>query len=333
MGKFDNAFSGVQTSTNTGGSSFNAEEAKARRMQQNKERVEIFNADGVKKGRVGIISGIYDLGVQESVARSKSSLSPEEEAEYIEKNPTNWFENVEDYKTKKVERYKCWKTLEKSVALTVDFPQFKYDWGGEIGSKSFRFLLNGVEFTKDQTVDKGVGRLYSLKETTKDFPDKVWSLGKTSVLYKLAVATGVIKQGEPFKPHQIGQLIGKAAYFEVSLSGDYANEFISFKGTVPEGINIPQVEEDELFFVRFDIENDPNHVKQIRWNVLNQMKRSPEWDGSRLKAQYEAIRGVGNTQGTPSSQNVSESNTGGSKGSRDTNSYDPFDGFDLDIPF
>ena len=45
------------------------------------------------------------------------------------------------------------------------------------------------------------------RETTKDFNPR-WSLAKNSLLYKMAVATNVIKPDEPFNwKSQIGELI------------------------------------------------------------------------------------------------------------------------------
>ena len=95
--------------------------------------------------------------------------TPEQEAEAIEKNPNTYFEDGINPDTKAPERYKRWpQKPQRAVAITVDFPQFQYDWGGDVGEKPLRFLLNGeFIFKGGKGSDVVVGRTYDLKETTK----------------------------------------------------------------------------------------------------------------------------------------------------------------------
>lgn len=287
MSKFSNAFS------NLGGNSEQRSEdfVPIDWKKVNQERADIFDTKDKAKSRVGIISGVIDLGIQPvDDGHKKSDIAPEDEAEYLEKNPTNYFDEViVDYKTQKKERHVFWpQKPQRAVAISVDFPQFKYDWGGEIGEQPFRFLLNGEFIHKGmKRSDIVVARTYDLKETTKDFSPR-WSLAKNSLLHKAAVATNVIKPDEPFTKQDIGKLIGKAALFESRfwLEGEYANEKISFKGEVPEGMPIPEFNEDSLYYINLDGENEESAVKQLRKSVKNTIKNSVSYEGSKLQEQY-----------------------------------------------
>ncbi len=288
MSKFANAFSNLGGNKESQDSDF----VKIDWEKVNKERVEIFKTQEKAVSRVGIVSSIIDLGVQELEKASKKSDIPlEEEAAYLEKNPTNSFDDVFNYKTKQKERHIFWpQKAQRCVAVTVDFPQFKYDWGGEIGEKPFRFLLNSEFIMKGmKRSDIIVARPFSLKETTKDFAPR-WSLAKNSTLYKMAVATGIITKEEPFTKQQLGELIGKAALFEVRMwlnKEGYLEETISFKGDIPEGMNVPTYDESILSYVNIDGENDEEAVKQLRKSVKNTIKRSVSFEGSKLQEQFE----------------------------------------------
>lgn len=283
--KFANAFG------NLGGTQQSEDYVPIDWKKVNQERLEIFDTKDKAKSRVGIFSGIIDLGVQPvEDGHKKSDVALEDEEDFIEANPNNYFDDVVvDHKTGKTERHVFWpQKPQRAVAITVDFPQFQYDWGGDIGKKPFRFLLNGeFIFKGKKRSDIVVARTYDLKETTKDFAPR-WSLAKNSLLYKAAVATNVIKPDEPFNKKQIGELIGKAALFEVRLweDGGYLNEKISFKGEVPEGMNVPEIDEDTLYYINLDAENDENAVKQLRKAVKNTIKNSVSYEGSKLQEQF-----------------------------------------------
>ena len=291
MSKFGNAFSNLSS----GGGESSGEKIDWKAV--NEERVKIFKTEDKPKSRVGIISGIIDLGLQPmDDGHRKSDIPLEEEEAYLLEHPTNYFQDFEDARTKKTERHVFWpQKAQRAVAITVDFPQFEYDWGGEIGKKPFRFLLNGEFITKgSKRNDIILGRTYDLKETTKDFNPR-WSLAKNSLLYKMAVATNVIKPDEPFTKSQIGELIGKAALFEVRfwLEGGYTNEKISFKGEVPEEMSAPDYDDSILYYINLDGDNDEAAVKQLRKSVKNTIKRSESYRGSKLQEQYgNVIEGV-----------------------------------------
>src|SRR5690606_30214783 len=104
----------------------------------------------------------------------------------------------------------------------------------------------------------------------------------------LAVATEVVKQGEPFSKTEIGKLIGKPALFEARLwiDGKYKQESISFKGEVPEGMEVPWYDDSILYYINLDSDNDENAVKQLRRSIKNTIKRSVSYEGSKLQEQF-----------------------------------------------
>lgn len=285
--KFANAFSGLNKGSG------DPDAVKFDYAKYNTEIVDLFDTKEKAKSRVGVVSGITDLGLQPMEdGHKKSEIALEDEAQFVIDNPTNYFEDYTDPVSKKTERHVFWKQKpQRAVAISVDFPQYQYDYGGEIGKKPVRFLLNGEFVQKGQKAwDVVVGRTYDLKETTKDFDPK-WSLAKNSLLYKLALATEVIKPNEPFTKGRIGELIGKHALFEARLwlEGSYLQERISFKGEVPEGMPKPEVDEDNLYFINIDEVNEEQHVKQLRRAVKNTIKRSESYEGSKLQEQYDSI--------------------------------------------
>jgi hypothetical protein len=93
---------------------------------------------------------------------------------------------------------------------------------------------------------------------------------------------------EPFTKQQIGELIGKAALFEVRfwLEDGFANEKISFKGEVPEGMAVPEIDESVLYYINLDGENDESAVKQLRKSIKNTIKNSVSYQGSKLQEQF-----------------------------------------------
>lgn len=334
MSKFANAFSGLSG----GNSELPADYVKIDWDKVNQEQVDLFGTQDKPRSRVGIISGIIDLGIQEvAPGHKKSEISLEEEEDYLKDNPTNWFEDFTNSKTKQTERHVFWpQKPQRAVAITVDFPQFEYDWGGEIGKKPLRFLLNGEFIPKGgKGSDVTVGRTYDLKETTKDFAPR-WSLVTNSLLYKLAVATEVIKVGEPFTKADIGKLIGKAALFEARLwmEGGYKQEKISYKGEVPEGISVPEYDESILYYISLDSENDPEHVKQLRRSVKNTIKRSVSYAGSKLQEQYgDVIEQVNTAKAQSEVAQQEKSSAQVNADVVESQESEGFDDFHSDIPF
>ena len=177
---------------------------------------------------------------------------------------------------------RCWRTEWEPYQKWID------QWNSDKLDLRLRFIPDSERDLLFKAADVVVGRTYDLKETTKDLSPR-WSLATNSLLYKLAVATEVIKAGEPLSKGDIGNLIGKAALFEarIWIEDGYKQEKISFKGEVPEGMPVPEYDESILYYINLNSDNDEEHVKQLRRSVRNTIKRSVSYEGSKLQAQYD----------------------------------------------
>lgn len=248
---------------------------------------------------VGTISGIYDLGIQaQDDGKMESKLTPEEEAEEIEKNPNCYFENAIDYNDgKKEKRYKRFPLKdEQSIAITVDFPDIMVDqapfFGKESNPRPLRMLLGG-EFNPKGSKEKIVARPLGLGIRKNDKTYNKWSMLPNTLLYKMAVAGGVIIQGEPFLPQDdLSNLLGKSMQFKAKLElndGKYLNESCQFVGALARGQVAKELDESLHQLIQFTVENDPNDLTELRGSIKNTMKRAKNWplDSTILRKQLE----------------------------------------------
>lgn len=295
-----------------------------------------------KKSLVGIISGLYDLGLQKIPdAEMEFKGTEEDERKAIAEHPQTYF--VTKPNDKGVDtRYKCWPQKDQmGVAIAVDFPTVMVNKGQFFGdenaeAKPLRLILNG-EFQLGG--ERVLGRVYDLKLNKKL---GFWSLAQNSTLYKLATATGVIGDGEALLPQQLPELLGKAALFEMRVwmkpdkkdkSKAYFSEYVKLAGMIPEGMEsmIPEFDSSILHKVEFDEENKEEDVKQLRLSVRNTMKRSSEYEDSKLKVQIDKLFPAYN--GGNAEQNKQDNS--GSPDDNDTSGESDFDpdNFDDDAPF
>ena len=243
---------------------------------------------GPKERRmVGIISGIYDLGIQErdpyEVEWNEKDSTRPGATEYIEEG-------------KRMLRITARPT--PGVALTVDFPQIIVDKGqfyeGKRDPKPLRLLLNG-EFTKESTTEPGkkelcVNRPLWVQESKDDVTGK-WAIAKTNKLHKLASYCDVLDSEGRFHSRDIGKLLGKAAQFKVHVfirEGKWLNERIEAEGGVMEGVPIPEIDPSLLHGMTMFGNIDPEAVRTARRSILNSCKRALNYDESDLKKFLES---------------------------------------------
>lgn len=243
---------------------------------------------GPKERRmVGIISGIYDLGIQERDPY---------ESEWNEKDATRpgATEYIED--GKRMLRIPARPT--PGIAITVDFPQIIVDKGqfyeGKSDPKPLRLLLNG-EFSRESTTQPGkkelcVNRPLWVQESKDDVTGK-WAIAKTNKLHKLASYCDVLDSEGRFHARDIGKLLGKAAQFKVHVfirDGKWLNERIEVEGGVMEGVPIPEIDPSLLHGMAMFGRIDPEAVRTARRSILNSCKRALNYDESDLKKLLES---------------------------------------------
>lgn len=274
---------------------------------------------------VGVISGLYDLGVQEQ-EDAKVEFTGSEEDEAIEKAKSGdvYFETLFDYEKKKDVRYKRWPLKPvQSVAFSVDFPDIMLDkspfFGNESDPKPLRLLLGGEFVLSGGT--KVVARPQPLSIRKNDKTGNQWSFMPNSTIYKMAVATKVVESGNPFVPQDIDKLLGKAAQFKVRVffnKEGFYNEKCSFVAGLGRGMNVPELADEYIHIIQFDADNKEADLKQLRLSVRNTMARASDYGGSKLEAQLNAAfpnsraNTSNNTPAQPQEAVKEESNTKGS---------------------
>lgn len=263
----------------------------------NQEVIDIVGTQKKAKSVVGYVSGVVALGKQPQLDAEVVFVGTEEdERKAIAEKPLTYFKDGTDDKGNPV-RLKCWPQPPiDCVAITVDFGQFKinknkYFGDTEAEAKPLRLLMNGEFVFKGQPyTERGLAKLYKLK--VQKNPQDKWSIAANSKLYQLAVATGVIEDGDAFVPNDIGKLIGKSAQFQIRVymkDDKYFTEEISLAGLIPEGLPIPEVDPETLYGVYFDKPNNPECLKQLRVSIRNQMKKATNYEGSVVQQELDSI--------------------------------------------
>jgi hypothetical protein len=246
---------------------------------------------------VGVISGLYDLGVQEQEdAKVEFTGTPEDEATEIEKSPATYFEDLFDYDTKTTKRYKRWKQKAvQHVVFAVDFPEIMLDKSKFFGQenadpKPLRLLLGG-EFTKKGGV-KIAAKPLPLTIRKNDKTGNKWSFTPNSTIHKMAVGAKIIGKDDAFLPQDIDKLLGKALQFKARVyfnDDGYYTERCSFAAGLGRSQVAPEFDESIIHIVEFGGDNKEEALKQLRLSVRNTMAQASDFEGSKLAEQLSKI--------------------------------------------
>jgi len=246
----------------------------------------------------GILSGVIDLGVQKQEPMTfLSELSEDEEKAEMDKDDRVSFETLDRYydngkwlENVRVKRVKVKDT--QAVALVVDFPDIMLNKGqffdeGNTEERPLRMLVGG-EFKPGKDSPIVVAKPFALTVRKNDKTNNQWSMAHNSALYKMAVAAKVVKQGEPFLPDNLDQLVGKAFQFEIQIGfndKDYYFEKCRFTAGLGRGQKAPEIDESLLHVVQFDEENDEQTLKEMRASIKNTMRKATNFEGSKIAEQ------------------------------------------------
>lgn len=268
--------------------------------------VDTIDAKDAPEAKIGIISGIVNLGIHkqdDAAAEFKGDAAEEakilaEETAKTGNPPKQYFQTMPNDKGVDT-RYKRWPVPDcQAVSLFIDFPdkmlnqsQFfdDVDTGEHL---PHRMLLNGEFFLKG--VGKVVGRPYNLQE--KPNSSNGWSLKNNTQLFKLAQATGCLDEQGHFKARDVGKLLGKAAMFEIQVfmkkgsdGKDYLQEKIKLNGSIPKVMVplIPELDKKHLFGVNIRGKQDPEIMKNLRVSVTNTMKQAVNYPNSDFQKAFE----------------------------------------------
>lgn len=309
-----------------------------------KHVVEAVGCSEKPEALIGIVSGVIDLGLQaQEDAKMEWKGDAASEAEELAKNDKQYFETLPNDKGVPT-RYKRWAVKpQRCAALTVDFPSVLvnrgkfFDENGVGEDLPFRGLLNNEFGLKG--VGKVVGKPYSLREQRND--DGTWSLKNNTILFKLGQAVNALDDKGNFKPAYLGDLIGKAAMFNVHVflnehgGKQYLNEKLAFNGPVPKMMQnmIPTLDEKFMYMINFKGEQDLDALKSLRQSVINTMKLAEDFVGSDVEKALIEIGKIKAGDGQQAQQETSQAQPSKPQSTPVKQEVVDFDQFDSDIPF
>lgn len=209
------------------------------------------------------------------------------------------------------------------VAVFADLPKDVVDYGGDIGMKQYRLLLNksfkgevqGINFFTTSTKDADGNVL----------TNKPWGLHPASLLTKLFKAIGrdeLVYEPKPRAGVDIEPLLGQAVMIDVEVKKTpdkndkkdkdgnvivYTN--VNFKGVapVPEDYPIGDLEVEPKI-IHFD-NATKDDIQLIRANLLKQIKLAVDYPGSKMQKAVEAWEAENGKKGGSDEQEQDEQPT------------------------
>lgn len=242
---------------------------------------------GKQRSLPGIITGIYDLGLQELADAAIQVTDADFLKRYPEFDGTKAGEEAvieksgrpnarfEDFEGNYCFRYE--QKPVQQVAVAVDFTQIMVDkslhFTGESKPMPLRMILNG-EFNK--LVQKPFN-LRSINHNQGKPGKAVWALAKNNKLHVLADACGLLKDGL-FTADRVDELLGKVVQFQIKLHFNdkgFFKEDIKIAGIVPEGIPLPTLPEGvNTALVQMWGENDATAALEARACIKNHQRKA-----------------------------------------------------------
>lgn len=236
------------------------------------------------ESRVGIISGIIDLGVQprpdyveEYTGTKKQDAQLKSGRSYLDADEENIITEL-----KPVDQ----------VAIFVDFPEIMINYGeffndGEDDWKPYRHLITGENWDKQE--NKMFAKGVSLSCKPDDKAPSGWGYDRKSTISKLAIGSGVIKRAPVDQNFDIADLMN--GVITMDLVAEESGKYVNIKATNISSKHpaIPVPEHDiECFGIGLDGDNDADTLKFIRASIRNTLERAQGWETSGLKAELDA---------------------------------------------
>ena len=221
----------------------------------------------------------------------------------------------------------------QEVGFYVDFLSVIVDKGqffGETNPAPYRVLLGGV-FQGEP----------AQKTKVQGYPNdkNVWVFGDKNRATKLSKAAKLKDLKDGFAQNRLLELIGCSVTFNVEVfinDKGFLQEKISNPSPVMAGIPIPGYDEDMLFYVGMNEDNEDSYVKVLTKPVKEYCKAALDFEGSKLSGQLEALeasqQGEINQQGGSSNKAPTHQQKAPEKQEPQYNEPAPMD-FDDDIPF
>ena len=292
--------------------------------------------------KIGVITQLVDLGIQDQDeqvvlwdAKGKTDHGWRLEKHEDSGNPKDATAVVEQrkYRGKMQECLVYTPPAVKQLAVVVDLPEIMFPYGDFFegsGTTPYRTIIGKEGFiTKARSNIAGtmniVAKPYNLKHTnvnrnTKDAQPH-YAIAKNSGLYELAKFCGVLDDNDNFHAQDVGKLIGKAINFDVNVKLD---QWTTTDGEPRSMLKVDakpaskMSDRDKKFYddeladlikpetlgaVLMNGNNNGETLKKLNTTLLNTVKISSEFKGSKLEEQLEALGKLGGVQGTVNNSN------------------------------
>lgn len=331
---------------------------------------------------IGVISNCYDLGTQEQDEQTVPVSDKDYDNHAWRLEVWENSGKQKDESASLVEKYwkgvqqECLVYTKPPVpqfAMTVDFPEVMIPYGDFFeGSKEAPLrLIFGQEGFKTKAKVAKVGNMNFLAKPFnlnhinvnrgKDGVAAHYALAKNGKVAEIAGFAGVLDDNGNFHAQEVGKLIGRPVLCEVTVDKQEWNDKTTGEARSKDVIDftitgklgprdVPYYESDlepkmtsDLFgFVLFNGENDENTVKTINSAIINTMKMSPDFEGSKLSVQLEALESSSQASQKPSQGSspsgtqtpAQESKPSQSESQKPQQQYnEPSLDFEDDIPF
>ncbi|AUR86390.1 hypothetical protein NVP1084O_183 [Vibrio phage 1.084.O._10N.261.49.F5] len=294
---------------------------------------EVLGCDeGSPAAAIGIISGIVDYGKHQDPER----VEPMDEGDVAAKKwKSDMVSKGKAENRDGVFHYQAAPCQE--VGIFVDFPSVSVDKGqffGDSNPAPYRVLLGGV--FKGEPAQKTKIQGYPNDQ-------RVWVFGDKNRATKLAKAGKLPNLKDGFAQDRLLELIGKAMTFNVEVfvnDAGFLQEKVTNPSPVMAGIPLPTIDEDLLFYVGLNEDNEDTYVKYLTKPVKEYCKLALDFEGSKLAAQLEALES--SQQATiglaslPSAQEKSAEKVAQKQEvpvKQETPVYNDMPDFDSEIPF
>lgn len=375
MTDFANAFGAVELprQESAGGSTGGGSNIDYDAMRD--KQLELLGGVG-SHSNIGVITQLVDLGIQDQDeqvilwdAQGEKDHGWRLEKHEDSGNPKDATAVVEQrkYRGKMQECLVYTPPPVKQLAVVVDLPEVMFPYGDFFegsGTTPYRTIIGKEGFiTKARSNIAGtmniVAKPYNLKHTnvnrnTKDAQPH-YAIAKNSGLYTLASLCGVLDGNDNFHAQDVGKLIGKAINFDVNVKLD---QWTTAEGEQRSMLKVDAkpasklsvrdqkyyddelaslIKEDTLGAVLMNGNNNGETLKKLNTTLLNTVKISSEFKGSKLEEQLEALGKLGGVQGT-----VNNSNSAPAPQKKPSKPVEPTatesaptfdDSFEDDIPF
>lgn len=238
--------------------------------------------EGTPSSAIGVVSGVVDYGKHQDPERVEPMDEGDQQTkEWKQRMVDNGKATVDEEGNFHFQAAPC-----QEVGIFVDFPSVIVDKGqffGESNPAPYRVLLGGV--FKGEPAQK---------TKIQGYPndDKVWVFGDKNRATKLAKAGKLKDLKNGFAQERLLELIGAPMQFNVEVfvnDAGFLQEKVSNPSPLMAGIPVPEYDEDLLFYVGFNEDNDDKYIKFLTKPVKEYIKSALDYEGSKLQKQLEAL--------------------------------------------